>query len=131
MTTDYVLAPVWLRVGEAAAYLRPQLQRADPAGVIYVSADAQERRLLGVLALRDLDVADPALRLGDIMTPARHRVLPGAAVPVVTQIMSAYHLLALPVTAPDGRLLGSVSVDDVLNAILPADLRRCLPRMFS
>ena len=45
--------------------------------------------------------------------------------------MSEYNLMALPVIDAQGRLLGIVSVDDALETILPANLRRRIPRVFS
>ena len=58
MTTDYVLAPRDLLVGDTIAYLRPQLAR-PLVYYIYVVRDPQERRLAGVVSLRALLLADP------------------------------------------------------------------------
>jgi Mg/Co/Ni transporter MgtE len=44
--------------------------------------------------------------------------------------MTKYDLLALPVVDGDGRLLGIVTLDDALDAIVPADWKTRLPRLF-
>ena len=49
--------------------------------------------------------------------------MPGLA---VAEHMAAYNLLAAPVCDPDGRVLGAVSVDDVIDFLLPADWRRAV-----
>jgi len=131
MTTDYLLAPHDLLVGDTIAYLRPQLARPDWIYYIYIVQDPRERRLAGVVSLRALLLADPTQRLEQIMARDLRHVAPEAPAARVAQIMSEYNLLALPVIDPQGRLLGIVSVDDALETILPANLRRHIPRVFS
>ena len=48
----------------------------------------------------------------------------------VGRLMTKYDLLALPVTDADGRLIGIVTLDDALDAIVPADWKQRLPRLF-
>jgi CBS domain-containing protein len=131
MTTDYVIAPADLLVGDAAAYLRPQLAKPDWVYYVYVVSDTRERRLLGVFTLRDLLLAEPSQPLADVMTRDVRRVGPETPASMVAKTMSYYNLLALPVTDAQGRLLGIVSVDDALEIVLPVSLRRRLPRVFS
>jgi Mg/Co/Ni transporter MgtE len=131
MTTDYVIVQSDLEVGQAIAYLQPQLEKPDWVYYIYVVDDAGERRLDGVLTLRDLLLAPSERRIAEIMTTLPRQVLPDASAAMVAQVMADYNLLALPVTDRQGRLLGIVSVDDALESMLPAGLRRQLPRVFS
>ncbi len=131
MTTDYVIVQSDLDVGKAMAYLRPQLAKPDWIYYIYVVDDVRERRLDGVLTLRDLLLSPPERRIAEIMTTLPRQVLPDAPAATVAQVMAEYNLLALPVTDRQGRLLGIVSVDDALESMLPAGLRRRLPRVFS
>jgi magnesium transporter len=131
MTTAYVIAPPDLRAGDAASYLRPQLDDPDWVYYVYVVADARERRLLGVFTLRDLLMAEPDTRVEEFMQRQVRQVRPDTPAAKVAKIMSDYNLLALPVTDATGRLLGIVSVDDALEVILPPSLRRRLPRIFS
>jgi len=131
MSTDYVMAPSGLRVGAALDYLRPQLAKPDLVYYVYVVDDERERRLRGVFSLRHLLLADPERLIDDIMVTALRRAAPDTPAPFVARTMSEYNLMALPVTDAQGRLLGIVSVDDALEVILPAELRRRIPRIFS
>ena len=49
----------------------------------------------------------------------------------VARVMGEYNLLALPVVDRQGRMLGLVTADDVLDMMLPQSVRRHLPRLFS
>ena len=69
--------------------------------------------------------------VGEFMVAVPRRVDPDTPAATVAQIMSEYNLMALPVTDRDGRLLGIVGVDDALEVILPDELRRRIPRVFS
>jgi len=48
----------------------------------------------------------------------------------VGRIMTKYDLLAIPVIDEEGRLEGIVTLDDALDAVLPADWKQRLPRLF-
>ena len=131
MTTDYVLAPRGLRVSQAPEFLRAQMKKPDWVYYIYIVEDLNERKLLGVLSLRDLLLASPEQAVEETMAEVLRTTQPDASASEVARTMSEYNLMALPVVDADGRLLGIVSVDDALEVILPANLRRSLPRVFS
>jgi Mg/Co/Ni transporter MgtE len=131
MTTDVVLAPPQLRVQDATTYLRPQLVKPDWVYYVYVVDNETDRHLLGVLSLRELMLAPSEATMEDIMAPQPRCVGPDTPAATVAQVMSDYNLLALPVVDEDDRLLGIVSVDDALEVVLPVDLRRRVPRIFS
>jgi Mg/Co/Ni transporter MgtE len=48
----------------------------------------------------------------------------------VGRLMTKYNLLAVPVVDAQRRMLGIVTLDDALDAILPEDWKRRLPRLF-
>lgn len=130
MTTDYVMAPRDLRVGEAHEYLREQIQETDLVYYIYVVEEEQERVLVGVTSLRDLWLAGPEQRFDEVMMHDPQRIGPEDPAGTVAQMLSEYNLLSLPVTDEEGRLLGVVTIDDALEVLLPAELRRSVPRIF-
>ena len=76
-------------------------------------------RLRGVFSLRELILAEPAQRLEQIMHTDVVSVRPETALREVAELQTKYNLLALPVVSGEGELLGIVTVDDVLNLILP------------
>jgi len=130
MSTDYMMAPRGLRVDAALDHLRPQLRKPDVVYYVYVVDDERERRLRGGFSLRDLLLAGPTQMVDDIMTEDVRPADPDTPAASVARTMSEYNLMALPVVDARGRLLGVVSVDDALEVILPADLRRRVPRIF-
>ncbi len=131
MTTAYVAAPRSLPIREAAEFLRPQFERPDWVYYVYVVEDMTERKLVGVFTLRDLLLANQDLTVTDIMSTELRTAEPKTPAKKVAQTMSEYNLMALPITDAGGRLLGIVAVDDALSEILPNDLRRRVPRVFS
>jgi CBS domain-containing protein/sporulation protein YlmC with PRC-barrel domain len=131
MTTDYVIVPPELLVRDAPALLRSRLRASKWVYYLYVVTTAQDRRLLGNVSLLDLYLATPEQSVREIMTPIERHIGPEMPAAQVAQIMSDYNVLTLPVTDVEGKLLGVVTVDDTLEVVLPASLRRQLPRVFS
>jgi magnesium transporter len=71
-----------------------------------------------VVSLRQLVVAEPDTRLEEIMDPEVISVRAGADQEECARLMSRYGLLALPVVDVTGRLLGVVTVDDVVDVLV-------------
>lgn len=95
-----------------------RLRSAEPETVVaalYV-VDAHER-LLGFVRLRRLVTARPTARLGDIMSTDVISVPVEADQEEVADLVDKYDFVAIPVVDPQGRLVGAVTVDDVLDVI--------------
>ena len=131
MTTDFVIALEHETTRDAVEHLRTQLSKPDLVYYVYVVDDADNRALRGVVSLRDLLLARPDARLRDFMNRDLHTVEAEAPGKEVARVMGEYNLLALPVVDAQGRMLGLVTADDVLDMMLPQSLRRHLPRLFS
>jgi Mg/Co/Ni transporter MgtE len=97
---------------------------------VYVVDSLMSNRLLGVLTLRDLLLADPEAAVADVMETDLQVVTPNTPARTVARIIAEYNLLALPVVDEEGRLLGIVTVDDAMELMLPEGWRRRLPRVF-
>jgi CBS domain-containing protein/sporulation protein YlmC with PRC-barrel domain len=117
MTTDFLALPRDLTAGQAIDRLR-ELQ-PDPALVYYLYVVDAEGRLDGNLSLRDLVVAKPETPLTEIMNPNVLRVEADVPKEEVASLIAKYDLLALPVVDPRRVLLGTVTVDDVVELMLP------------
>ena len=78
----------------------------------------------GALSLRRLIVSKPGTVISEIMIKDMITVLPDANQKHVADVISKYNLLAVPVVSPEGKLLGIVTVDDVIDFILPPIARR-------
>lgn len=76
-----------------------------------------ERHLLGWVSLRDLVLADPEKKIGDIMNREVISVSTDDDQEKVAQIIQKYDLVAVPVVDREGRLVGAVTVDDAIDII--------------
>jgi CBS domain-containing protein/sporulation protein YlmC with PRC-barrel domain len=128
MTTDFVMLPRKATAGGALDWIRRERPEQHMMTYLYV-VDAEER-LVGVVSLRDLVVAAP----DDVMTSIMEDDLVVVAVDVdeeeVGRIMTKYDLLAIPVVDEERRLLGIVTLDDALEAVVPDDWKQRLPRIY-
>jgi CBS domain-containing protein len=86
-----------------------------------------EERLFGVVTLVELLQADPAGRLDEVADHDPVRVGPDTDVEDVALLMTDYNLLTVPVVDEADRILGVITVDDVLDQIIPEDWRRREP----
>ena len=122
MTTDFLALPRDLTAGQAIDRLR-ELQ-PDPALVYYIYVVDSEGRLDGNVSLRDLVVASPETPLSAIMNSSVLRVQASTTKEDVASLIAKYDLLALPVVDARRRLLGTVTVDDVVDFMLPRGWRK-------
>ncbi len=128
MTTEYLSFPPDMTVSESMIEYRlaaPDVESAS-AYVIYV-LDTEER-LLGEVHLKDLVLSPSDKPLGEIMHTDFKAASPDDDEREVAAKISKYNLLALPVVEED-RMLGIVTVDDVVDLLLPPQSRRKKHRM--
>ncbi|HYE64227.1 MAG TPA: CBS domain-containing protein [Pyrinomonadaceae bacterium] len=130
MTTEFVTLPRALTVGEALARLREMAETPNMIYYLYVVEDEGSWRLVGVIALRSLILADPSAPLEDVMRDDYQTAHPDDAADDVAQKIAEYNLLALPVVDEAGDILGIVTVDDAIEILLPKGWRQRLPRLF-
>lgn len=101
-------------VDDAIHFLRTAEAGISIAAVYVVDDD---RRLLGFVRLRRMVTARPAARLGDIMSTDVISVDVNADQEEVADLVDKYDFLAIPVVDSEKRLVGVVTVDDVLDVI--------------
>lgn len=115
MTPEFVGVGADLTAGEALAELRRLAPDADTAYYVYaVEADG---RLAGVLPLRELVSAEPDRPVREIMVTQVVAVPPDLDQEDVARLLERYDLVAVPVVDGAGRILGVVTVDDVLDVV--------------
>src|SRR3982750_3246355 len=131
MTTEFVTLPRNLTVGEALARLREMAETPNMIYYLYVVEREESWRLVGVIALRSLILADPGAPLEEVMRDDFQMAQPDDAAHDVAQKIAEYNLLALPVIDEAGDILGIVTVDDAIELLLPKDWRQRLPRLLS
>jgi CBS domain-containing protein len=122
MTTEFVAVRADLTAAETIERLR-ELE-PDAETIYYVYVVDGDGRLVGVLSLRDLIVAQPATPIGEVMIDEPVTVDVLADRDDVAGIVARYNLLAVPVVDADQKLVGIVTVDDAIDTILPANRRR-------
>ncbi len=117
MTTEFVTVGDALTVDEALASVRALARagRREAMGTVY-SVDARGA-LTGVLSLRELLAAPEGAKVADIAWAEIVSVAPTADREEVAQLTSNYDLVAVPVVDAERRILGVVTVDDVIDAI--------------
>jgi len=116
MTTDFVALPEDLTIRQAFDQLRRLAPSPEVAYYIYVVDESG--RLTGVLSLRDLIATGDDVRLAEVMRRSPMTISVEMNQEEVARLVSRYDLLALPVVEADGRLLGVVTVDDILDVMV-------------
>lgn len=90
----------------------------DSAVIVYLYVLDEQERLVATISLRRL-LVEPAERLiADIMRPAPITVAPDADQEEVARVVARYDLAAVPVVDATGRMLGVVTVDDVIDILV-------------
>ncbi len=115
MTTELIALREDLTVEEAIEHLRRIAPDAETIYYVYV-VDAEDT-LVGVLSLRDLIIAPPSAAIGEIMSTKVIAVQAEDDQEEVARVVARYDLLAVPVVNHQGRLMGIVTVDDVIDVI--------------
>jgi magnesium transporter len=116
MTTEFASVTPEMHVDEAIARVRAKSREIETIYYIYVvNAD---NRLVGVASMRDLIVARSGNLIADVMeTELSGIVSPETDREEVAHLVAEYNLLAVPVVDIDGRILGIVTHDDVLDIL--------------
>jgi Mg/Co/Ni transporter MgtE len=89
-----------------------------------VFVSPSDRSLLGSVPLTALLRADRGLRLETLVKHEIPSLSPDTSFEEVARLMADYNLTAIPVADEHGRMVGVVTVDDVLEAMLPRGWRR-------
>jgi magnesium transporter len=118
MTTEYVSVLSTATVGQTLHYIRVIERSRETIYAIYV-LDAKTRRLIKAVSLRQLIAGDPAASILSV-APDRKPVTTSALADQedVARLISKYDLLAVPVVDDKDHMLGIVTVDDIIDAIV-------------
>jgi CBS domain-containing protein len=123
MGMDYIALPCLATVRDALARVR-ESALLQPEALTSVHAVDQDGGLRGVARLVTLVQADPDARLIDVSDTDPVRVGADTDITDVAVLMTDYNLITIPVVDDARRLLGVITVDDVLEVALPEDWRR-------
>ncbi len=116
MTTEYVSLRPTMTVEEAILRIRRQGVDKETIYTCYVTAP--DRKLLGLVSVKDLLLAtDDEMLIQDIMLTNLIFVSTQTDQEDVAKMLSKYHFLALPVVDGEGRMVGIVTFDDAMDVI--------------
>jgi magnesium transporter len=122
------MLPRTATAGKALAWIRRERPEQHMMTYLYV-VDGEER-LVGVVSLRDLVLAAPDDQVTAFMEDDVVEVTADVDEEAVGRTMTKYDLLAIPVVDGERRLLGIVTLDDALQAVVPDDWKQRLPRLY-
>ncbi|HEX2744680.1 MAG TPA: CBS domain-containing protein [Streptosporangiaceae bacterium] len=123
MGMDYIALPCMATVSDALARVR-ESALLQPEALTSVHAVDDDGGLRGVARLVTLVQADPGASVIDVSDTDPVRVGADADITDVAVLMTDYNLITIPVVDGERRLLGVITVDDVLEVTLPEAWRR-------
>jgi magnesium transporter len=115
MTTEYISVRPGSIVRDALQAVRIGLPTRESYNNVYV---VDGSKLLGVLSIRDLLLADENIVVDKILVRQVISVLPELDQEQVSRMIARYDLLSIPVVDAEGRMLGVVTVDDVIDVLV-------------
>ncbi len=126
MTSEPIVLSADATVAEALALIRRHELHPALAAAVFVTLPPYETptgRLLGTVHFQRMLRYPPHERLGAIIDDSLEPVTAAASAAEVARQLASYNLVSLPVVDTAHRLVGAVSVDDVLDYLLPEDWR--------
>ena len=126
MTTEPIIMSADYTVADALAAVRQSEISPALASQIFISRQPLETptgRFIGMVHYQRLLREPPSTLLGSIVDTNTQGVNPDASLHAVSSYLASYNLLSLPVIDANDRLLGAVTVDDVLDHLLPENWR--------
>ncbi|HET9029652.1 MAG TPA: CBS domain-containing protein [Candidatus Aquilonibacter sp.] len=126
MTTDYT----WIYPHRTAEATIRKIREIAPTSefIYYLYVVDKQDALLGALSLRTLLLADPEDAIDAIMDTDLVTLRPDTEAEEVAATIARYDLLAIPIVDDAGKMLGIVTVDDAIDAIIPEDVAKRLPK---
>ncbi len=115
MTPEYVALKENWTVARALDHIRAQAELSET--VYYLFVTNADRQLTGILSLRQLVVGQAEQTIGEIMTREVVSVQTSADQEEVARIIQRYDFLAVPVVDTENRLVGIITVDDVIDIL--------------
>jgi CBS domain-containing protein len=122
MNPDFVSVRSEATVAQAVSRVRAS--ELGPQQVSLVCVVDEAGKLVGAISLAELVRAGEQEDVGGLIEAPTPTVAPEADVPEVATLMTDYNLVAMPVLDNDGKPVGVIAVDDVLELLLPEEWRR-------
>lgn len=114
MTSNFIAVKSDQSVEQAIDTIR---QHPEMQGIFYVYVVDEGFGLVGVISLRNLVMSRPGTMVKNVMTTEVHAVEANTSQEEAAQIVSQYNLLAVPVINENRKLIGVITVDDVIDIV--------------
>jgi Mg/Co/Ni transporter MgtE len=121
MNPDFVSVPSDATVAQALERIRASELGAQQVSIVCVVDE--HGKLVSALSLAELIRADGSRRVASISEATLPTIGADGDLPEVARVMSDYNMTAIPVLEPDGRVVGIIAVDDVLEQLIPEEWR--------
>jgi len=121
MSPDFIC--VYSQATREEVLERIRRSTGSPDSITWIFVMNQRRRLKGAIQVVDLIRAEAGAAVGDIARLPKH-VRPDADLEEVSRLMTDYDLTVVPVVDDEQQLLGVITVDDVLELVVPRGWRR-------
>ncbi len=115
MQTELVQVTYYSTVRDTINWIRLIADEVEDFYEIYVTGSGD--RLLGMVSLKKLVLANPTAKVGDMMEPVPVKLTPFVDQEEVANIFKKYDVVSMPVVDDEGRLLGRITADDVIDVI--------------
>ncbi|WP_083413160.1 magnesium transporter [Bacillus massilinigeriensis] len=115
MTTEYIALAANQTVRSAMYILKKEAPRAET--IYYVYVIDEDKRLVGVMSLRDLIVSEDDSMVSEVMNDRVVYAMAGEDQEEVARKMRDYNFLAIPVVDFQHHLLGIITVDDIIDVM--------------
>jgi magnesium transporter len=115
MASELVFVNSDALVDDAIGFIRASADELEDVHNVYVVE--RDGRLIGVLSLRELMLAKPGTRVTEVMEPDVVSVSTEMDQEDVARVFRKYDLVTVPVVDPDGRLVGRITVDDIMDVM--------------
>lgn len=116
MKDEFISLPHSMNVGEALDMIRRKGEE-EFQGVSYVYVVDDRQKLTGIVSVRDLVFRQPTRPIADIMNTDVRHIRVDTDQEAVAHLFTQYHYMALPVVEQDGRLVGVVEADQVMDIL--------------
>ncbi len=126
MIGEYMAYPRETPVSEVLRHMKERANAADQAPFVGILDEGN--RLVGATSARRLLAADPGAALMTAAAPKLQHVHPSSSLREVAYLMEKYRSFAIPVVDEQMALLGVITMDDVLERIIPLAWRRARRR---
>lgn len=115
MAKELIRANVNWNVVQCVEEIRRQAENVEKFYSVYVVDDGD--RLLGIVPLKEIILSNARTRIADIFDPDIVSVYTYQSEDEVAELIRKYDLEAIPVINVQGRLVGRITVDDILDVI--------------